>query len=427
MFIDQARIYVKSGDGGDGVVRFRREKYVPAGGPAGGDGGRGGSIYFVVDGGLSTLMDFRYRRKFVAPSGQAGQSKNMAGKDGEDLEIRVPPGTLVKDGESGDVLLDLTVPASRVLVLPGGRGGRGNTHFATSTRQAPSFAERGEPGKELWLQLELKLLADVGLVGYPNVGKSTLLSVVSAARPKIANYPFTTLIPNLGVVSLEPGHAFVIADIPGLIEGAHQGVGLGMDFLRHIERTRLILHLVDASGLEGRDPVEDYAKINEELRLYSTALAACPQILVANKADLPEAKDNLGRLEEVAKQHHQEFFVISAATGQGTRELMRHVDILVRQMKQGDPVPEPVEQLILPRDETPPIEDYTIVRDNEDYVVQGAGLERLLRRLDLNNPEAIAYLQNLFEKIGLYKSLAEMEVPEGATVRVGELEFEYME
>lgn len=427
MFIDQARIYVKSGDGGDGVVRFRREKYIPAGGPAGGDGGRGGSIYFVVDEGLSTLMDFRYRRKYVAPSGQAGQSKKMAGKDGEDLEIKVPPGTLVKDAETGKVLLDLTIPNSRVLALRGGRGGRGNPHFTTSTRQAPSFAERGEPGKELWLKLELKLLADVGLVGYPNVGKSTLLSVVSAARPKVANYPFTTLTPNLGVVSLEPGHAFVMADIPGLIEGAHEGVGLGTDFLRHIERTRLLLHLVDAAGVDGRDPVDDYAKINEELRLYSPDLADCPQILVANKADLPEAEANLKRIEELAKAHGREFFVISAATNRGIAALMRRVDYLIREIKKADPVVEPVQQLILPEEEVAPVDEYTIVRDNEDYVVEGAGLDRLLRRLDLNNPEAITYLQNLFEKIGLYKTLAEMHVPEGATVRVGELEFEYME
>ncbi|NMB02263.1 MAG: GTPase ObgE [Firmicutes bacterium] len=427
MFIDQARIYLKAGDGGDGVVRFRREKYIPAGGPAGGDGGRGGSIYFVVDEGLSTLMDFRYRRKFVAPSGQAGQSKNMAGKDGEDLEIKVPPGTLVKDAETGEVLLDLTVPKSRVLILPGGRGGRGNTRFTTATRQAPSFAERGEPGRELWVQLELKLLADVGLVGYPNVGKSTLLSVVSAARPKIANYHFTTLTPNLGVVSLEPGNSFVLADIPGLIEGAHEGVGLGVEFLRHIERTRLILHLVDAAGVDGRDPVDDYAKINAELRSYSEELAECPQISVANKADLPEAQVNLPRLEKLAEQQGQELFVISAATSQGTDSLMRRVGQLVQEMKKADPVVEPVEQLVLPKEEVTPVDEFTILRDNEEYVVEGAGLDRLLRRLDLNNPETISYLQNLFEKIGLYKALAEMNVPEGATVRVGELEFEYME
>lgn len=427
MFIDRARIYLKAGDGGDGVVRFRREKYIPAGGPAGGDGGRGGSIYFVVDEGLSTLMDFRYRRKFVAQSGQPGQSKNMAGRDGEDLEIRVPPGTLVKDDQTGEVLLDLTVPGTKVLVLPGGRGGRGNARFTTPTRQAPGFAERGEPGPELWVQLELKLLADVGLVGYPNVGKSTLLSVVSAARPKIANYPFTTLQPNLGVVSLEPGHSFVIADIPGLIEGAHQGVGLGIEFLRHIERTRLILHVVDAAGVDGRDPVDDYYKINTELQAYSEDLAKCPQILVANKADLPEAQANLERLQELAAKHGQEFFVISAATRQGTDQLMGRVGQLIAELKKHDSVPEVVTELVLPKAKPVPVEQFEVVEEDGEYVVQGEGLDRLLRRLDLNNPETISYLQSLFEKIGLYKTLAEMEVPEGATVRVGELEFEYME
>ncbi len=427
MFIDQARIYLKAGDGGDGVVRYRREKYVPAGGPAGGDGGRGGSIYFVVDEGLSTLIDFRYRRKFVAPSGQAGQSKNMAGKDGEDLVIRVPPGTLVKDGPTGEVLLDLTTAGTRVLVLPGGRGGRGNARFATPTRQAPAFAERGEPGRELRVELELKLLADVGLVGYPNVGKSTLLAVVSAARPKVANYPFTTLTPNLGVVSLEPGRSFVIADIPGLIEGAHAGVGLGIEFLRHIERTRLILHLIDAAGVDGRDPLDDYHKINEELRLYSAELAQCPQIVVANKADLPEARNNLERLREIAANDGREFFVISAVTTEGTRALMQHVDGLVAAYKQADEPIEVVEELVLPTEEHGSVDDYEVVRENDEYVVKGTGLAKLMRRLDLNNPEAISYLQNLFEKIGLYKTLAEMEIPEGTIVKVGELEFEYME
>ena len=426
MFIDRARIYLKAGDGGDGVVRFRREKYIPAGGRQAEMAARW-QYLLRSDEGLSTLMDFRYRRKFVAPSGQHGQSKNMAGKDGEDLEIRVPPGTVVIDDETGEVLLDLTLPGSRVLVLPGGRGGRGNTHFTTPTRQAPAFAERGEPGRELWVKLELKLLADVGLVGYPNVGKSTLLSVVSAARPKIANYHFTTLRPNLGVVSLEEGHSFVIADIPGLIEGAHEGVGLGMEFLRHIERTRLILHLVDAAGVDGRDPLDDYYRINEELRLYSAELAQRPQILVANKADLPEAQANLARLEELAAKEGHEFFVISAPTNQGTTALKRRVGQIVQELKKADPPVEPVEQLVLPKEKPEPVEDFTVVQVDDEYVVEGAGLERLMRRLDLNNEEAIRYLQNLFEKIGLYKTLAEMRVPEGATVRVGELEFEYME
>ncbi|NLJ74900.1 MAG: GTPase ObgE [Firmicutes bacterium] len=428
MFIDKARIYVKAGDGGDGVVRFRREKYVPAGGPAGGDGGRGGSIYFEVDEGLSTLFDFRYRRKYVAKNGESGQSKNMAGKDAPDVVIKVPPGTLVKCDETGELLVDLTEPGQRVLVLPGGRGGRGNSRFVTPTRQAPAFAERGEPGEALWLDLELKLLADVGLVGYPNAGKSTLLSVVSAAKPKVANYPFTTLTPNLGVVSLEPGSSFVIADVPGLIEGAHQGVGLGMEFLRHIERTRVIVHIVDAAGVDGRDPVEDYYKINRELKLYSEELWACPQFVVANKVDLPEAQDNISRLRAAAQEDERDFYAISAATGQGTKELMHTVGHLVFQLKQKDPVVEVVDKIVVPRKQEPsPVDDFSITKDNNDYVVEGAGLERLMRRLDLNNEEAIAYLLNLFEKIGLNKALADLGVPEGATVRVGELEFEYME
>jgi len=427
MFIDRARIYLKAGNGGDGVVRFRREKYIPAGGPSGGDGGRGGSIYFVVDEGLSTLMDFRYRRKFVAPSGEPGGSKDMAGRDGEDLEIRVPPGTIVKDDETGAVLLDLTVPGSRVLVLPGGRGGRGNARFATPTRQAPAFAERGEPGPELWVQLELKLLADVGLVGYPNVGKSTLLSVVSAARPKIANFHFTTLQPNLGVVALEEGNSFVLADIPGLIEGAHTGVGLGMEFLRHIERTRLLLHIVDAAGVDGRDPVDDYHKINEELRLYNAELAERPQILVANKADLPEAQANLPRLKELAASRGQEFFAISAATRHGVDALMRRAGQMVRDLKKAEPAAEQVQELVLPKEEPAPLEDFTITEVDGEYIVEGPGLERFLRRLDLNNRETVRYLQTLLAKIGVYRKLAEMGIPEGATVKVGELEFEYME
>ena len=427
MFIDRARIYLKAGDGGDGVVRFRREKYVPAGGPAGGDGGRGGSIYFVVDEGLSTLMDFRYRRKFVAPSGEPGKSKNMAGKDGEDLEIRVPPGTIVKDDETGEVLLDLTVPGAWVLVLRGGRGGRGFARGSSPTRLAPAFAVRGEPGRGLWVKLELKLLADVGLVGYPNAGKSTLLSVVSAARPKIANYPFTTLKPNLGVVALGEGSSFVLADIPGLIEGAHAGVGLGMEFLRHVERTRLLLHVVDAAGVEGRDPVDDYHRINAELSMYSAELAERPQIVVANKADLPAAQANLPRLEELAASQGQEFFVISAATGQGTEALMRRVGQIIRELKKAEPAAEPVQELVLPTEEPAPLEEFTVTEVDGEYVVEGAGLERLMRRLDLNNREAVRYLQNLFAKIGLYETLEEMGVPEGATVRVGELEFEYME
>ncbi|KLU40216.1 MAG: hypothetical protein AA931_00855 [Peptococcaceae bacterium 1109] len=430
MFIDQARIYLRSGDGGDGVVRFRREKYIPAGGPAGGDGGNGGSIYFVVDESLSTLMDFRYKRRFIAQNGEHGQSKNMHGKDAPDLEIAVPLGTQIKDGETGELLIDMVYPGQRVLFLPGGRGGRGNARFATPTRQAPGFAERGEPGREMWVDLELKLIADAGLVGYPNAGKSTLLSMVSAARPKVANYPFTTLTPMLGVVSLGEGDAFVMADIPRIIEGAHQGVGLGTDFLRHIERTRLLIHMVDAAGVDGRDPVEDYYTINRELELYSSELAKRPQIVVANKCDLPEAGDNLARLAEAAAKDGREFVAISAATNQGVRELVQRVGQLVRELRKEDPVPEKASEetvILRPQPSGAPVDEFRIVQEDDAYVVEGEGLLRLMRRMDLNNEEAITYLQNLMEKIGVYQALADLNVPDGATVRVGELEFEYME
>jgi len=430
VFIDQARIFVKSGDGGDGVVRFRREKYVPAGGPAGGDGGRGGSIYFVVDEGMSTLLDFRYKRRFIAQNGEPGGSKNMAGKDAPDLEIAVPLGTQIKDVETGELLVDMVYPGQRVLFLAGGRGGRGNARFATPTRQAPGFAERGEPGREMWVDLELKLIADAGLVGYPNAGKSTLLSMVSAAKPKIANYPFTTLTPMLGVVSFGEGESFVLADIPGLIEGAHQGVGLGTDFLRHIERTRLLIHVVDAAGVDGRDPVEDYHRINRELELYSRELAKRPQIVVANKCDLPEAEANLSRLEEAAQRDGREFAAISAAANQGVRELIQRAGQLVKALREAEPRPgRPQEEVVVlrPKAESAPVEDFRVIQEGDVYVVEGEGLRRLMRRLDLENEEAVKYLQNLFEKIGVYRALADLNVPEGATVRVGELEFEYME
>ena len=428
MFFDSVRIFIKAGDGGDGVVRFRREKYIPAGGPAGGDGGNGGSIYFEVDRNKSTLIDFKYRRKFVAESGEAGQSSKKNGKDGEDLIIKVPPGTIVKDSETGEVLIDLTHENQRVMIAKGGRGGRGNTHFATATRQAPGFAERGEPGEEITVELELKLIADVGLVGYPNAGKSSLLSVVSAAKPKIANYPFTTLVPNLGVVSLGEDHSFVLADIPGLIEGAHAGVGLGTEFLKHIERTRVLIHVIDASGLEGRDPVEDYYNINKELELYNPSLVKCPQIIAANKMDLPDAEENYLRLVEVAEKEGRQIFPISAATTKGTKELMHAVGQVLAEIKANEEVvPPPVELKIMRPKPRVHVRDFTIRKENEDYVVEGAGLARLMRKIDLNNEEAIKYLQRLFQKIGLYDRLAEMNVPEGATVRVEELEFEYIE
>jgi len=430
VFIDRARIYVKAGDGGDGMVAFRREKYVPAGGPAGGDGGRGGSVIIAADPNLNTLIDFRYKKHYKAPNGEHGKSKNQYGRDGEDLVINVPLGTVIYHGETNELIADLTHPGQKVIVAEGGRGGRGNTHFTTPTRQAPGFAERGEKRPGFWIDLELKLIADAALVGYPNAGKSTLISVVSAAKPKIADYPFTTLVPNLGVVSIAEGESFVVADIPGLIEGAHQGVGLGTDFLRHIERTRVIIHVIDTAGIEGRDPVEDYYRINEELALYNPRLASLPQLVAANKMDLPGAEENLERLRGVVEQDNRPVFPISAATGEGTAELMAETGKLIRALRQQEPREEAVEDIVIYRPKTEPrgrVEDFTIRRENEDYVVEGAGLRRLLERLDLDNEETLEYLQRLFDKIGLYQKLREMGIADGATVRVEEMEFQYQE
>ncbi len=431
MFMDRAVIFIKAGDGGDGVTRWRREKYEPAGGPAGGDGGRGGSVYMEVDPGLSTLMDFRYRKHYKAANGEHGGSNNRHGRDADDIVIKVPPGTVVRDGESEQILVDLTEPGQRVLIAEGGRGGRGNTHFKNAIRQAPTFAERGEPGLEYQLQLELKLIADVGLVGFPNAGKSTLLSVVSAAKPKIANYPFTTLVPNLGVVDRGNGVSYVMADIPGLIEGAHEGVGLGHEFLRHVERTRLLLHVVDAAGVDGRDPVDDYTTIKEELLRYSAHLAQCPMVVVANKTDLPDAQGHIQELEQAAAGNDHSFFAISAATTAGIEPLMQHVTEQLQALKaeavQTEVSPEASAVIHRPQALKSPVNRFTVRRDNEEFVVEGEGLERYMRRLDLTSDEVVVHLQRLFERIGLYKRLADMEVPEGATVRVGELEFEYQE
>ncbi len=430
MFLDRARIFVKAGDGGNGHVGFRREKYVPAGGPAGGDGGRGGSVIFQADANLSTLIDFKYIKNYKAENGEHGQKKNQYGKDAEDLIVLIPPGTLIKHGETGEVIADLIKDKQKLLIAQGGRGGRGNTKFATATRQAPAFAERGEEGPSFWVDLELKLIADAGLVGYPNAGKSTLISVVSAAKPKIANYPFTTLIPNLGVVSLGVGESFVLADIPGIIEGAHVGVGLGTDFLRHVERTRVIVHVVDVAAVDGRDPLDDYKQINKELSLFSEKLSTLPQVVVGNKMDLPGADQDFDRLAQLVATENREIFPISAATSQGTSDLVNHIGNMLREIKATDPVGQGLEEEILvyhPETQTNPVEDFTLSRDNEDYVVEGAGLTRLMNRLDLNNDETIDYLQRLFEKIGLYKKLKADNIPEGTTVRVGELEFEYYE
>ncbi len=422
MFIDVAKIKIISGRGGDGKVSFHREKYVAAGGPDGGDGGRGGSVVFQVDDNLSTLLDFRYKKKYAAPNGENGMGKRMKGKDGADLIIRVPRGTLLRDQTTGQIIKDLSEDEPFV-AAKGGNGGWGNTHFATPTRQAPRFAKPGLPGQELDIVLELKLLADVGLVGFPNVGKSTLLSMVSAARPKIANYHFTTLVPNLGVVRVAEEQSFVMADIPGIIEGASEGAGLGHDFLRHIDRCRLLLHLVDAAGSEGRDPIQDIEAINRELAGYSEFLAARPQILVANKTDLLGGdREPLEKLRAYAEENGWLFAEISAATNTGVREL---VSLTWQELAQLPPVfiyePEivPVEPEITER-------DITVEKVADYYVIGGAWVERLMSSVNTEDYESRQYMDRMLSNAGVYQRLEEMGVQEGDFVVIGDLEFEYV-
>ncbi|MBO2522190.1 MAG: GTPase ObgE [Firmicutes bacterium] len=429
MLIDQARIFVKAGDGGNGCASFRREKYVPAGGPDGGDGGKGGDVIFEVDQGLSTLIDFTRRTHFIAERGQHGQGSNKHGRNGEDLVVRVPPGTQVKDDE-GRLLADLVAPGQRWVAARGGRGGRGNARFKSPTRRAPAFFEKGEPGEERWLRLELKLLADVGLVGYPNAGKSTFIAAVSKARPKIADYPFTTLTPNLGVVSLGPGESFVVADIPGLIEGAHRGVGLGHEFLRHIERTRVLLYVIDASGLEGRDPCDDLRVLRRELSLYQPELAQRPSLVFANKMDLAEARAHVDRLKEVAAEMGAAFYSGSAATGEGLRDVL----YALWQALQDAPAPQaPREGAVVFRPDFDRqrrrlnLRNFKIIRDEDGFVVEGEDLVRLMERLNLESEAGMRYFQQLLGDIGVYEALRQAGASDGDTVRVGELEFEYVE
>jgi len=429
VLIDQARIFVKAGDGGNGCASFRREKYVPAGGPDGGDGGKGGDVIFEVDQGLSTLIDFTRRTHFIAERGQHGQGSNKHGRNGEDLVVRVPPGTQVKDDE-GRLLADLVAPGQRWVAARGGRGGRGNARFKSPTRRAPAFFEKGEPGEERWLRLELKLLADVGLVGYPNAGKSTFIAAVSKARPKIADYPFTTLTPNLGVVSLGPGESFVVADIPGLIEGAHRGVGLGHEFLRHIERTRVLLYVIDASGLEGRDPCDDLRVLRRELSLYQPELAQRPSLVFANKMDLAEARAHVDRLKEVAAEMGAAFYSGSAATGEGLRDVL----YALWQALQDAPAPQaPREGAVVFRPDFDRqrrrlnLRNFKIIRDEDRFVVEGEDLVRLMERLNLESEAGMRYFQQLLGDIGVYEALRQAGASDGDTVRVGELEFEYVE
>lgn len=426
MFADRAKIYVKSGKGGDGHVSFRREKYVPNGGPDGGDGGDGGSVYFVVDEGLNTLTDFRNIRKYAAGNGENGNKRNCSGKSGEDIMIKVPEGTVIKEFESGKVITDMSGDNRKFLLLKGGKGGNGNQHYATSTMQAPKYAQPGQPAQELELLLELKVIADVGLVGFPNVGKSTLLSKVTNARPKTANYHFTTLNPNLGVVDLEDAKGFVIADIPGLIEGASEGVGLGHEFLRHIERTKLILHIVDAASTEGRDPVADIYAINRELEAYNAQIAQRPQIIAANKIDMIYGtEDPVARIKAEFEPRGIPVYAISAISGQGLRDLLYDINNRLEQM---DSRPVVFEQEFFPESHFDiGSEPFTVVYDDEEdaYVVEGPRIEKMLSYTNLESEKGFKFFQDFLKVNGILEQLETLGIEEGDTVRMYGLSFDY--
>lgn len=423
MFIDSARIFIKAGNGGNGMVSFHREKYIAAGGPDGGDGGKGGDVIFVVDEGIRTLADFRYKKHYKAESGQNGGSANMSGRSGEDLIIKIPPGTVVKNAETGQIIADLIKPGQTFVAAKGGKGGKGNQHFATPTRQIPSFAKGGDPGEELWVYLEIKLLADVGLIGYPNVGKSTILASVTAAKPRIADYHFTTLEPNLGVVSLENGNSFVLADIPGLIEGAHEGVGLGHSFLKHVERTKLLIHVVDVAGIEGRDPVRDFELINHELEKFNAALAQRPQVVVANKTDLPDAQEKLEAFKMEIESRGYKVFAVSAATRQGLRDLMLYVGNLLTELPDTVISSDMEEEVVYTAGEEKP---YEIRVENGVYVVDGSWVRKVVGSTNFSNYESLQYFQRAMKRKGVIDDLERMGVQEGDTVRVYDFEFEYV-
>ena len=429
MFYDHTKIYVKAGDGGNGSSHFRHEKFAPRGGPDGGDGGRGGSVYLEATSNMNTLIDYRFRHHFKAGAGGAGMRQKMHGAKGEDVVLRVPLGTIVRDADTNELIADLVEDGQRVMVARGGRGGLGNTHFATATHQAPREAQKGEPGEERWITLELRLIADVGLVGYPNAGKSTLLSVVTAAQPKIADYPFTTLSPNLGVVVVgQPGSRdeidFVLADIPGLIEGAAQGVGLGHEFLRHIDRTRLLIHMLDGASLE-RDPWQDFQTINQELREYDERLATRPQIVVLNKMDLPEAQERWPALKAKAEAAGYPVFAISAAAHQGTDELMQYTVRRLHEIRQEEAERAASE---INTDMTGPVlrplpdDAFTVTKEKGVYVVRGKRVERLVSMTDLENEEGMDRLQVTMAKMGVTKALEEAGVKVGDVVRFGKVE-----
>lgn len=423
MFIDIAKIYIKSGDGGNGAVAFHREKYVAAGGPDGGDGGKGGSIIFEADSNMNTLMDFRYKRKYVAGSGENGGKNKCSGANADDLIIKVPRGTLIKDAATGLIIKDMS-DCERFVAAKGGNGGWGNQHFATPTRQIPRFAKPGEPGEEREIQLELKLIADVGLIGFPNVGKSTFLSVVSAAKPKIANYHFTTLVPNLGVVNAYEDKSFVLADIPGLIEGAAEGVGLGTSFLRHVDRCRLLIHVVDISQSEGRNPIEDFDAINKELKNHSQRLASLPQIVVGNKADITSDRSIVEQFEKYVTDLGYSFYLISAASGQGVK------DVIAQTVKELDKLPEtlvyePEIEPDQPAKDTSAKEFSVYVHDGI-YYVEGQWLAKIMSGINYNDYESMNYFQRVLRSSGVIDKLEEMGIKEGDTVSIYDFEFDFV-
>lgn len=426
MFADSAKIYIRSGKGGDGHVSFRRELFVAAGGPDGGDGGRGGDLIFEVDEGLNTLSDFRFTKRFIAKDGENGSKKRCHGKDGEDLILKVPEGTVIKDTETGKVIADMSHGNRREIILKGGRGGKGNQHYATPTMQVPKYAQPGQQGRELDVTLELKVIADVGLVGFPNVGKSTLLSRVTNAKPKIANYHFTTLNPNLGVVDLEGNDGFVIADIPGLIEGASEGVGLGHEFLKHIERTKVIIHLVDAAATEGRDPVEDIKIINGELTAYNEELARRPQVIAANKLDVlygEEEEEAITKLKEAFEPQGIKVFPISAVSGKGIKELLYSVKELLDTL---DDTPIVFEKEFFPENMDFSNEPYTVEKENEHtFVVEGPRIERMLGYTNLDSEKGFEFFQRFLKDSGILAELEALDIEEGDTVRMYGLHFDY--
>lgn len=423
MFVDIAKIKIKGGDGGAGAVAFHREKYVAAGGPDGGDGGKGGDVVFVVDDNLATLADFRYKRKYSAPNGEGGKGSRCNGKKGQDLEIKVPRGTIIREANSKAVMADMS-KTERFVAAKGGKGGWGNMHFATSTRQVPRFAKPGVPGEEWEVSLELKLLADVGLVGYPSVGKSSLISVVSQAKPKIGDYHFTTLVPNLGVVSMGEGNSFVLADIPGLIEGASEGVGLGHQFLRHVERCRMLIHIVDVSGSEGRNPIDDFEKINEELKKFNPDLAERPMIVAGNKIDMAEP-EQIEEFKKYVNDKGYEYYSICAPIMEGTKELM---NVTWNMLKELPPIKEyeveeiPLESLI-PEDDN----SFKITQEDEGYyLVEAKWFPRVLKGIDVTDYEALQYMQRVLEKSGVFDALREKGIQEGDIVSLYDIEFEYI-